>query len=238
MSALAGRRILVTRAAEDAAGWIAAIERQGGRALLHACVRYEPIDDPATRAQLAAALADSGWLMLTSARGAGAVARLHPAPLPRSLAIAAVGPKTAAAARRRFGRADRVGPGPGAAALGKQLAAELPAGTRLAVAASDRALPELEAALAPRGLRLQRIAVYRTIPITDGPAFDWSAEPVDAVLLASPSAVAGLVARGPVPAGVPVIALGPATARAAAAAGLRATPAARADLTALLEALA
>ena len=61
---------------------------------------------------------------------------------------------------------------------------------------------------------------------------------VDAIFLASPSAVAGLLARAHVPESVSIITIGPSTTRAAREAGLRvAGEAAGRDLEGMIEAI-
>jgi len=232
------KTIVVTRTQEDCAPWAQALEQHGARAVVHPCIRCETIDDDATRAALSHALADNEWLAVTSARGVRAITELHPAPLPAGLKIAAVGPTTANYARERFGHVDLTGDGSGASELARRLTHILTPTSRLTLAAADRAGHDLEEILVPLGVHVERIAVYRTLPLTTGAGLDFTASPVDAILLASPSAVEGLVRRSTIPDDIPIITIGPSTSKAARTAGLHVTgEAARPDLEGLLEAL-
>jgi uroporphyrinogen-III synthase len=103
MSALHGRRVLITRARDDAEEWADALRAAGADAIVFPCIECELLDDAAHRCELAAALADADWLVLTSRRGVEAVQTLRPEPLPPGLKLAAVGPATARAAESAFG---------------------------------------------------------------------------------------------------------------------------------------
>ncbi len=228
MSPVAGRTVLVTRAAEDAAPWAERLAALGATPVVFPCLVCEILDDAATRSALAAALDGAAWLALTSRRGVEAVAALAPGGVPEGVAIAAVGPATAAAARALLGRCDLVAPaGTGASlaeALRAALAAHPPAPMRpakVAIAAADRAVPHLERILAPVGVEVARVDVYRTVPAPpETPRVRLDALGVDTILLASPSAVAGLVHRAVVPGGAVVVTIGPSTTEAARAHGL------------------
>src|SRR5690606_37173508 len=109
---LAGRRILLTRSAEDSAAWAAELERLGAVPVVLPCITTEPIDTPELRAALAAAVAAADWLVVTSRRGAAAAAELlGAAPRPATLRVAAVGQATGEVAAERLGRVDAVGTG-------------------------------------------------------------------------------------------------------------------------------
>ena len=153
--------------------------------------------------------------------------------------IACVGPATAAAARAAFGRADFVEERGRGAALAESLAAKLRRGEAVVVCAADRAQRHLEDALAPRGVEVRRLAVYRTIPAPPrDPKIDLGAWGLDAILLASPSAAEGLVNQALVPPRLAVLSIGPTTTAAARALGLAvAGEARRPGLEGLLEVL-
>jgi uroporphyrinogen-III synthase len=114
-----------------------------------------------------------------------------------------------------------------------------PAGARntVVVAAAEGGRRGLEEVLEPLGAQVLRFAVYRTVPAPpEDPRTDLASEGVDVILLASPSAVKGLLARADVPASAQVICIGPTTTAAARAAGLEvAGQAGRRDLDGLLE---
>ncbi len=167
------------------------------------------------------------WLALTSRRGVEAVARLAPGGVPAGVAIAAVGPATAEAARALLGRCDLVAAEGTGAALAEALRDALDSGApgatppKVAIAAADRAERHLERALEPAGVTVARVAVYRTVPAPpETPRVALDALGVDTILLASPSAVAGLVHRAVVPGGAAVVTIGPSTTEAARAHGL------------------
>lgn len=83
---------------------------------------------------------------------------------------------------------------------------------------------ELEQECASRGCRVTRVALYRTISAPpQHPREDLAARDVDTIFLASPSAVAGLVARAVVPPDARIVTIGPTTSAAAREAGLQVT---------------
>ena len=245
----------MTRAREDCAAWVERLRGAGARAVSLACIECHPIDEPSVRARFAEALPDADWLVVTSRRGAEAVARLlaeagfaaptAAAPVP----VAAVGPSTAAAARRWLGRADLVSAGSGAEPLARQLARRLirdrAAGHRtrpplVLLALAENAGPVLEEILSQAGARCVRIDVYRTTPVPAGAGRrPVSQLGVNTVLLASPSAVTGLLHQVELDVPVEVFTIGPSTSSRAKKVGL--TVAAEADspsLEGLMEAMA
>ena len=247
----------MTRAREDCAAWAERLRGAGARAVTLACIECQPIDEPSVGERLAAALPDADWLVVTSRRGAEAVARLlaeaaSPAPGGAAMApipVATVGPSTATAARRWLGRADLVSEGSGAEPLARQLARRLirdrAAGHRtrpplVLLALAENAGPVLEEILSQAGARCVRIDVYRTIPAA-APEHrrPVSQLGVNTVLLASPSAVTGLVQQVELDVPVEVFTIGPSTSSRARTAGLTVT--AEADspsLEGLMEAMA
>lgn len=230
--ALQGRRILVTRAREDAERWAEALSRLGAAPVVFPCLVSEPIGDAATAGALRAGMAAATWLVVTSARGAEAVARLLAGPLPQHTHVAAVGPATARAAIEHLGRVDLVASVSTSEALGAELAALLcyaPSSVRsvlVAGAAGGRQDAEME--LDAAGITTHRVDVYRTAPVPPSARKrELVADGVDDVLLASPSAVTGLVNCAVLPNEARVITIGPTTSAAATAAGLRVTAEAR-----------
>ncbi len=244
---LAGRTVLVTRRREDAAPWARRLAAEGARGIGLPCPRIVPVEDSGLPHRLAAALGDPScrWLALTSPRGADAVAdllrRAGGGP-PSRVAVAAIGRATAARVSRVLGREPAlVAPEGTGASLAAALAARVPASGRtgVVVAASDRGSREIEDLLVPRGVRVVRFAVYRTVPAPPRrPRIDLGALGVDTVFLASPSAVEGLLAQADVPPGVRLVAIGPVTSRAIRAAGLEPAGEARTrDLDGLIAAI-
>jgi uroporphyrinogen-III synthase len=165
--------------------------------------------------------------------------------LPSDVKVAAVGPRTAEAAWSCWGHVELVaGEGTGHS-LAEDLAKwheKQPSGTEttVVIAAAEGARRGLEEVLEPFGVEVVRFAVYRTVPAPpEDPRTDLAKEEVDVILVASPSAVEGLVARAEVPDTVQVISIGPTTTAAAQSAGLKVSgEARRRDLDGLLEVIA
>ncbi len=237
---LEGQRIVVTRSAEDADDWAAALRREGADVVVFPCIASEPIDTAKLRSDLARQVAEADWLVFTSRRGVEAFAALHPDALAARVRIAAVGAATAAAARERLGRADHVGAGT-AAALGESLTAslELTAGARCVLALAANAGDALERRLAAHGAICRRFDVYRTVPAAPRDAKrPLSSLRADKILFASPSAVEGFLNQVALDTGAEVFTIGPSTTAAARERGLGVTAEARVpSLDGLMEAM-
>ena len=238
---LAGRRILLTRAAEDSAAWRAELERLGAEAVALPCIAPEPLDTPELRRALAEALASADWLVFTSRRGVEAAARLgaaaHVGP---SVRTAAVGTATARAVEEAFGRPALIGAGTGerlAEALVQE--AGVGHGQRVVLAVATGARSALEERLAAAGAEVTRLEVYRTAAVPPAARkVALSALGVDAIVLASPSAVTGLLNQVEIDAPAAVYTIGPTTSAAARASGLNVTAEAREpSFPAVLEAI-
>lgn len=212
---LEGLRVLLTRSAQDNERWGARLEELGARVRGLVCVATAEL--PERRAELVGALADAEWLALASRRAVDAVARLA-GPLPAGLLVAAVGPGTERAALEVLGRCDLVAPEGTGASLGAALARR--ARGTVVVAAAQGGRREVEEALAEAGIPALRVEVYGPAPLPAAAPEDPGGLELDAVVLASPSALRGLQARAPLPRGVVWIAIGPTTAAAAREAGL------------------
>jgi len=221
--ALAGRRVLVTRAPDDAQSWARRLAVVGAETLILSCVQTEPFDDEITRARLVAACREIDWLVLTSARGAEAVHRAG-VRLAESTCVAAVGEATELAVRSCLARAPLVARGGTSRALGGELLAlwgERASAQRVVVAAAEGGLVELDRTLAQAGARVTRVNVYRTVPAPPiTPRRDLEQEGISDVLLASPSAVTGLLNQALVGPTTRIFTIGPTTSAAATAAGL------------------
>jgi uroporphyrinogen-III synthase len=239
-----GRCILVTRGEEDSQRWVAELAARGLRAQAFPCIASETIRDSETAGQLGAALDEADWLVFTSVRGVHGVAEMVGARRVADVSVAVVGETTAAAARQAFGRVDLVAPDGTAASLGEALARVLrdslrADSTRVVAAGAETSKRDLDDALAPLGVQVRRIAVYRTVPAPlQEPREDLGARGIDTIFLASPSAVAGLLARAAVPATARIITIGPSTSAAARDAGLAVHgEAAARSLEAMIEAM-
>lgn len=237
---LAGRRVLLTRAADDSERWALRLAERGVTSEIMPCVRSEMLDDAATLDRLRTALQSADWLLFTSVRGVDAVARAGVVLLPR-LRVATVGEATAAAARAHFACTPYVAFGGTSRALGAELLALWSGNARarrIVVAGAEGGRDDAEQLLAQAGARVTRVNVYRTLP-ADPPATprrDLARDGIDDVLLASPSAVAGLLNQARVGDTTRLFTIGPTTSAAAIAAGLAVTgESATPDLDGLME---
>jgi uroporphyrinogen-III synthase len=213
---LTGKRVAVTR---PDAGELGARLTALGATVVHVPLIEiaEPPDGGAALRQALGRLGAFDWLVVTSvngARRAGPAAAAHP-----SLRLAAVGPTTAAALSAVAGREVDLVP---ARALAEGLLAEFPREpARVLLAQADRARTVLADGLAAIGHAVESVTAYRTLVRTPSPDEVVRLRDVDLVVLASGSAAEGWVdAVGPV-ADVVVVAIGPVTANAATARGLR-----------------
>ncbi len=195
MSDLAGRGVAVTRA-EGAEGPLSRrLTARGARVVDWAATRCVPPADPRPLERAQAHLEDYDWVALTSARAVAPLVERRPAP-PHGVRIAAVGASTAAELAARGWDADRIGEGPGAAALVEAFRVAGDAGgARILFPASSEARPALVEGLVALGASVDRVEAYRTLPSPLDATrcrHDVASGRVDAVTLASPSALAGL----------------------------------------------
>lgn len=242
--AIEGRRIVLTRTAEDCAGWADRLAALGAHPVIFPCIERELIDTPGLRDAVARQTAAADWLVFTSRRGVEAVTELGGKP-GRHCRLAGVGARTADAIETAYRPADLVGRGT-AAALADELvrACAGDAGCRVVVAVAENAGTVIEDRLTAAGIRCTRLSVYRTVPAAPGGAAPGA--PVlggDVVWLASPSAVTGFVNR--IDAGAlarrhapTLVAIGPSTAAEIRARGLDVAAEAREpSLEGMLEAM-
>jgi uroporphyrinogen III methyltransferase/synthase len=206
---LFGKRVLVTRAREQAGGAAALLREEGAEALVVPAISIESPSDPAPLARAVAALRAGAydWAAFTSANGvertwaaveaAGGDARAFGA------RIAAIGPATAAALLRHGLRPDVVarefrGEGLAEDMLAAIAARRGAAGTgavRVLLARAARARDALPEALRAAGCEVDVVAAYATRPASPGtPAFqelalELEAGRVDAVTFTSSSTV-------------------------------------------------
>jgi uroporphyrinogen-III synthase len=224
---LAGRRIVVTRPREYAAGLVAELERLGAEVVVMPLLQIEPMRD-ADAVTLESALVDVArydWIVFTSANGVAAVQE-HLAGKLVGAKIAAVGPATAAAVRTLGVEPafvpERYAAGEIADGLGSLH------GQRVLLPQADIAEPWLQAQLTARGASVEAVVAYRTVAV-DPSAVEAAelVQGVDAVTLASGSGarnLAALAAKFPLVAKsldkTCIVAIGPKTAEAAREVGL------------------
>lgn len=200
---LAGRRIVLTRPAEQSAQLAARVAELGGEPVIWPLIRIAPVEDAAGLDACLRELDRFDWIALTSANAARAVLdRLAALGLPaRALArtrVACVGPRTAEAVREAGIEADLIPERADGLGLAAALAAVAPPGARVLLPRSDRAEPDLPEALRRSGLQPVEVLAYRTVPVEVPPDDPVRravlAGEVDAVLLASGSAAGALAA--------------------------------------------
>ena len=258
MDNIDGLTVLLTRAREDAAVWAEGLAARGARAVVFPCIEPQPIRDAATAAALTAALCGADWRVLSSVRGVHGVAEFAGSRSVADVSIATVGNATAAAADQELGRVDLVAADGTGRDLAEALAQRLvetqarqpiesteqsrrgdDQAVRVVAAGAQGSRRDLDEVLEPLGIEVSRVAVYRTaVARGEGRRESIASMGVDAIFLASPSAVSGLLARARVPEGVGIITIGPSTTRAAREAGLRVDgEACRRDLEGMIEAI-
>ena len=166
---LAGMRVLVTRARQQASALSSRLVELGAAPLEYPTIEIRPVEDPAP---FDAALVDLGrfsWIVFTSTNGVEAFwQRLLAAGKDgRALAgvrICAIGPSTAAALRERSVLADWM---PQEFVTGSVLdgfrAYDL-RGTEVLLARADIAPPLLADGLTDQGARVTEVTAYRTVP--------------------------------------------------------------------------
>lgn len=226
-----GRRVLVTRAVDQADELALALRQQGLDPV--GVPTIEVVSDPpgAELADAARHLQSYAWVVLTSANGARATlaaaeAAHHLPAAEKTPRWAAIGPATRGVLE---GRGIHVDLQP-SRAHGRAIADELPVvpGERVLVVRGDLADGGLAIALRARGAEVDDVVAYRT---REAPAGSRSLlrraladGPIDAVVFTSGSTVRGLVALARSAdvdiSAIPSVCIGPATASAARAAGI------------------
>lgn len=224
-SPLAGRRVVVTRAAEQADEFVDDLEVLGAVVIRLPLIEIsEPSDGGRALADALARLDTFDWLIVTSPNGARRVAgALAARPIGRPH-VAAVGTATEDA----LGRSADLVP---ADQIAEGLLAEFPEGEgRVLLVQAESARPVLAEGLTSHGWRVLPVAAYRTEVASDSLMADaaWQAAReqamlADAVVFTSGSTVRGWVrAVGSVTPPV-AVAIGPATAALAATEGVAIT---------------
>jgi uroporphyrinogen-III synthase len=239
-SALAGKRIVVTRGADQAGELDDLLRSRGAEPLPYPCIAIAPPVDtgPLDSAAHGLIAGEFDWLVLTS-RTTVAVLAQHLRVLSaegdsvmkdRAISVAAVGAATAEAAYRELGlNADLVPDESVAEALAAALLARAKPGARILLCQADIARPVLANALRAGGIDVMPVIAYRTVVGSGGidlPAL-LAAGRIDALTFTSASTVRNLLQRLAAEggrsytfAGVCIACLGPVTATAAQQAGL------------------
>jgi uroporphyrinogen III methyltransferase/synthase len=216
---LAGRRIVVTRAAEQAAMLTSALRELGADPIELPAIEIRPPGDPAPLDAAIAHLGDYDWLIFTSINGVRFfLERLDASRLDlRSLRakIAVIGPATRAAVERLHLRVDLAPAEYVAESLVRAFAAHDLAGKRLLLARAAEARDVLPRELRARGARVDVVEAYRTAApeFLAARAREAFAKRPDWVTFTSGSTVKNLIAGAgrEALAGVRVASIGPVT---------------------------
>jgi uroporphyrinogen-III synthase len=233
---LTDKRVVNTRAVHQAAELDALLRARGAEPVSYPCIDIAPPADPAP---LDAAIGDAAagrfdWLALTSANTALALARRletlgYPPGALAGLRVAAVGPATASAARDLLGiEVDAIPDDYQAEALADAL--QTPTGTRVFLPQSGIARPTLAEKLVAAGMVVSVVPAYQTVIGAGGASVPAMLEAgqIDGVTFTSPSTVTNFIRRLASQGGdtahlenVCIACIGPSTAEAARASGLR-----------------
>jgi uroporphyrinogen-III synthase len=228
---LQGKRVVVTRAIEQTADLLALLTARGAAPISLPLVSFAPPED---YAPLDAALArwnSYDWIIFTSANAvdavtarptAGTLAAHAPGSAGNRPQIAAVGPATKFRASAAGFAVDYVAKSHLGVALANELRDRL-AGKSVFLPRSDRANPDLPAALRDLGANLTEVVAYRTLPPEEtnrSRLMQTLERDADAIFFFSPSAVhnlADLAGHDCLPSiqlKLAVVAVGPVTGRA------------------------
>jgi uroporphyrinogen-III synthase len=188
-----------------------------------------------TKAQLMDTLLEMDWVVFTSRRGVEAftqfVEETECGAMLAEAQIAVVGPATADAAFKLLGRVDLTAEVGTAASLSQTLAYRVKENaspkqltSRILIAVAENADSALENNLTAAGSECTRLNVYRTVPVnTCRIKQPLSKLRADKILLASPSAVIGLLNQIELDTKVEIFTIGPSTSRAVRIAELAVT---------------
>lgn len=216
MRPLAGRTVVVTRAAEQAGPLAERLTALGAVVVeLPVIAVAEPSDGGAALAKAVADLARYDWAVVTSANGAERLADAA-GPWPDGVRLAAVGPGTAAALAARGLASDLVAE----RSVAEGLVEVFPPGPgRVLAVQAEQARPVLADGLRAKGWTVDAVVAYRTVAANPAPELLERAAAADAVTFTSGSTVRAYLAAGtrvpPV-----VVTIGPVTSDVARAAGL------------------
>lgn len=199
---LAGVRIVITRAIEQARELKARLEEMGATVLLFPAISFSEPSDTAALDEAIRSLSEYDWILFTSANAArffaGRCRKLGVDASREGLVRrAAVGPATASAVAAEGFAVDYVAKEFVGAALARELAAALE-GKKILLPRSERARPDLPDALKTAGATVTEVVAYHTggVGAVD-PALTTTIRrgEVDLVSFFSPSAVQNLRAE-------------------------------------------
>lgn len=233
---LAGKRVLVTRTADQAHAMAAMLRERGAEPVLVPMIEIHSPEDPAPVTRAARELGTYGWVVFTSENGVRAffdvlTAQSLDARALGACRVAVIGPGTAAALATRGIRADVVAKEFRGEGLAKAMLDAMGGGAkgaRVLVARAKQAREALPEALREAGCTVDVVAAYETHPakreVTERVRGLLERRDIDAITFTSASTVYGFCdAVGPDAAalvaksGAIVASIGPITSEAAAA---------------------
>lgn len=228
---LRGKRVVITRAAQQSQEICEALEAKGAVAIVFPVIAIAPPEDFSGLDAELRGISDYDWILFTSQNGVAATAeRLKSLSLvssDRFPKIAVVGPATARVCEDFGWKASYVAQQNTGTDLGRELRGEL-SGKKVLLPRGDRANPLLVKELKGYGAKVTEVIAYRTVftrpdVVPDAESF---VRDLDAVLFFSPSAVHSFAEifghefLRRVPVTKAVGAIGPVTARALRHAGV------------------
>jgi uroporphyrinogen-III synthase len=196
-SALAGKRIVITRSAAQSEAMARDLSARGAIPVVLPLVSFADPEDSAPLDAAIKGIEQFDWMILTSAQAVRALVKRGEQLKRRllgsgsKLRIAAVGPVTAEAARRSGLPVEYVSETHNGVGLAEELEDQLQ-GAKVFLPRSDRANPDLPPALRRYGAHVTEVIAYRTLRPTDVGQRDLrqiAEGAADAVLFFSPSAV-------------------------------------------------
>jgi uroporphyrinogen III methyltransferase/synthase len=218
-------RVVVTRAAAQAAPLVAALTAEGAEVIELPTIRVEgPADGGAALREAASRLDSFDWVVLTSENAVGRLlAEIPDTAVLGGVRVAAIGAGTARALRRRGVEADLVP----RRFVGEALVGEFPAGFPGGRVLLPRAAVARD--VVPEGLRrlgwqVEVVEAYRALPVEASPEALAKARTAEAITFTAPSTVTGYRRLAPSGEAPPVVvSIGPVTSAAVRAAGLSVT---------------
>jgi uroporphyrinogen III methyltransferase/synthase len=195
--ALAGKRVVVTRTQEQSEELCLALREAGAIPILMPLISFAPPADCEPFDAALRALGEFEWILFTSQNAVRAVEErcravgLDSCGSVRTLRIGAVGPATAEAMKKFGLRAAHVASSHSGVTLAEELGEQL-RDRKVLLPRSDRANPDLPAALRRLGANVSEVIAYRTLPAgvgQDAKRKMVESGEADAILFFSPSAV-------------------------------------------------
>ena len=196
---LAGKRILITRPAEQAEEFAELLRAQGARPILFPVIRIVPNEDIGPLHEAIRQWKSFDWLIFTSANGVRTAVPHLKSVLPETgwpcIKVAAVGPGTAQVCRELGLDVSFIPRQYAVEAIVKEFPENV-AGQRMLLLRAQEANPALSKGLRANGARVEEIPAYRVEPVADNAGRligMLRAGEVDVITLTSSSTVQGLI---------------------------------------------